>query len=286
MLYNEYAMIPEQYPTVFNILSSTKDKETDSSVAGLGAMVEKPEGQPIEYDDPLKGQDKTYTHLTYGIGFRVTEEMKEDDLYDKIEKIPKSMAQSARVRIETEAWNVFNNGFTDSANYLGRDGEPLFGDGTTKYHECLDGNVCYNQLPTAADIDPATIEQMLIYWRKIVNDQNQKITIKPAYILVAPEQQFMVEKILNSSAEAFTAENQTNVLKGKLKIIVGDYLTDTNACIFLSDKSNHTLNFFWRRKLTMKGSDDFDTGDSKFKSTMRFSVGYTDWRGVFGNPGL
>lgn len=285
VFYDEYKMVEEQYPAIFNILTSTMQNETDSKISGLGSMPQKTEGQGITYDDPLKGNNTVYTHLTYGLGFRVTEEMWEDDLYNKIKKMPAALSRSARARIETTAADVFNNGFTDSAAYLGADSEPLFGDGTTYTHPLLNGDTVYNQLPTPADLSPTSLKDALTYWRAMTDDRGLIITIPPRYLVVPPELEFTAEEILGSTQEPYTAENQINVLRKRLTLVVWDYLTDADAWFILSDKSNHALNFFWRRKLTQKNSDDFDSGDAKFKATMRYSVWYSDFRGVLGVPG-
>ena len=284
IFFNKFDRYPEEYSKIFNVGSSKRRYEDESEISGLGAMAEKEEGESIGYDDPIQGYDKRYTHLTYALGFRVSEELWEDDLYGIMNRMPSALAISARQTVETVAWNILNNGFTDSAAHRGPDAEPLFGDATTKDHPLTGGGTEANQATTAADLSVTSLEALIQLMEETVDDRGLKLMIKPKLLVVHNNDQWAARELLDSTDKPYTANNEINPLRDVgLKYFVGHYLTDTDA--FFLTAEEHYMNFIWRRKSRFSNDDDFDSGDAKFKGDMRFSVGYTGWRGICGNPG-
>src|SRR5688572_12194894 len=150
---NDVDQWPEEYSGYFNVDSSTKRQETGSEVTGFGLVPTKNEATNMEFDDSFQGYDESFIHDSYVLGYRVSEELYEDDLYRVINKMPKELSQSFMQTVEVIGAGLLNNGFTDSAAYRGPDSEPLFGDATLKTHpQAPDvGGTWQNQLSTAAD---------------------------------------------------------------------------------------------------------------------------------------
>jgi hypothetical protein len=275
---------PEEYSMIFNMESSTKQYEEETLVAGFGSMPSKAERSAIEYDDPIQGNKQRYTHTTYALGFRVSEELWEDELYGVIKAMPKELAFSARDVVEVTAAGVFINGFTDSAAYVGADGEPLFGDGTTKTHPLLAGGNGSNQLSVAADLNGDSFELALNAIEDTVNDRGLLVRLMAKTLVVPTELRWVAQELLESKQKPFVSTNEMNPYETlDVDWAVWHYLTDPDAWFILAQ--NHHLNFFWRVKPSPANSDDFDTGDAKFKLRQRNSLGYTEWRGAFGSPG-
>ena len=275
---------PEEYSKVFQLDSSIRQYEDEAIITGFGSAVLKQERQAVEYDDPLQKTRKRYTFLTYALGFRVSEELWEDDLYGTMKQMPSELAWSMRDIAEVLSAGVFINGFTDSTAYLGPDGEPLFGDGSLRTHPLAGGGTSSNQLSVPADLNVDSLELALNGLGDTVNDRSLLSMLKGRLVIVPLELQFTIKQLLESELEAYTANNQTNPFDGMdLKYFVWHYLTDPDAWFVQAQK--HYLKYWWRLRPNFGNGDDFDTGDAKFKSRERMDQGYTDWRGIFGTPG-
>jgi hypothetical protein len=280
----DFKQYPEEYSRVFSLGKSIRQYEEESVVAGFGSAPQKGERESTVYDDPIQGNRKRYTFLTYSLGFRVSRELWEDDLYGIMKQMPEELAFSMRDVVEVTAAGTFINGFTDSSAYIGPDGEPLFGDGTTKTHPLMGGGTWANQLSVAADLNVDSLELMLNLIGDQVNDRGLLTRAIPELLIVPTELQWVAKQLLESDLEAFTAQNQSNPFSGMdMKYFVWHYLTDPDAW-FIRCKRNY-LKFWWRLRPDFHNSDDFDNDDAKFKSRERFDQGYTDARGIYGSPG-
>lgn len=281
ILFEKFKDRPEEYRQIFNIHESKKKEEKDSAISGFGIMPIKQEGVGILYDDPIQGYDITYTHVTYGLGFRVTQEMWEDDQYGKIKKMPQALARSARHTIEQTCANIFNNGFVTTYN-SGGDAKALF----ATDHPLSGGGTYGNRPSVAADLSVSSLQAAIQSMEETPDDRGLILAIKPKILVVPPALKWTARELLDSENKPYTGDNEKNAfLDEDLNYFVWHYLTDDDAWFLLSDKDDHELNFFWRRKLDTEHDGDFDTGDLKFKATMRFSVKWTDWRGTYGSPG-
>lgn len=276
----EFNRYSPEYPAIFNVLSSERQYEQDSSISGLGFVPEKEEGVSITYDDPIQGFDKTYTHKTYGLGFRVTKEMWEDDLYGKMKKMPAALGRSMRITIETDAANVYNRAF--SGSYLGGDAKAL----CVTDHPLTGGGTENNTLSSQADFTATSFEQALIDIQGTVDDRSLVLALMANKLLVHPAGEWSANKILKSALDPDSANNAINPAKGMLPggIVVNHYLTDTDAWFILCD--THDVNFFFRRRPEFDRTNDFDTEDAKFKGTARWSNGFSGWRGIYGSQGI
>ncbi|MCE1247443.1 MAG: Mu-like prophage major head subunit gpT family protein [Firmicutes bacterium] len=281
VLFEKYNSYPEEYRRIYNIHDSKKQAEKDSALSGLGAMPSKSEGASVSYANPLQGYDITYTHTTYGLGFRVTQEMMDDDQYGKIKKMPRALARSARHTVEQTAANIFNYGFSTTYN-SGGDSKALF----ATDHPLTGGGSYANTPSVPADLSVSSLQAAIQNMEETVDDNGLLLAIKPKLLVVPPALKWTAREMLDSTLKPYTSDNEANAfLDEDLAYFVWHYLTDDDAWFLLSDKDEHELNFFWRKKLATENETDFDTGDLKFKATMRFSVKWTDWRGTYGSPG-
>lgn len=274
--YNEEPMVMDR---VFNVNDSSKDTEKDSAVTGFGLAVQTAEGAPIDYEDPIQMYDTTYTHLKYTKGFKITREMFEDDLYGIMNKRPAALGKAMRRTAEDQASLVFRRGFNSS--YLGADSEELF---STSHDRSDGGTAQSNASATGITLTETNLETGILAANGQLDDKGQIIAINPDTLLVPRALRKTAHLIVDSPMRSGTADNDANVYKGQLDIIVWPYLTSTTAW-FLIDKSEHQLNWFWRERPLFKSDELFDTEYAVYKSTMRFSRGWSDWRGVWGSQG-
>lgn len=277
--YNEH---PQEWSKIFDTESSEKNYEEDTEVTGFGLATVKAQGTAISYDSETQGPTTRYTHVTYGLGYIVTREELEDNLYEVVSKRRiKALSFSVRSTEETVAANILNRAFNSS--YVGGDGKEM----CATDHPTLDGTQS-NELSTAADLSEAAIEDMCIQIMQAKNSRGLKIALMPRKLIVAPSEAFNAERILKSSLQSGTANNDVNALRsmGVLPegVVVNHYLTDADAWWIKTNAPNGLVRFN-RRATEFKQDNDFDTENAKAKSTLRFSIGWTDWRAIFGTPG-
>lgn len=279
-IYNDaFKEVPLRMDDIFNMNTSDKDTEKDSSIAWFSLAQQTGEGEPIDYEEPVQGYDVSYAHLKYTKGFKITLEMYEDDLYSIMNKRPEALGRSMRRTAEYWAASVFNNGF--STSYLGGDGKPLF---STTHARPDGGSSQSNASATGITLTDTNLETAMIANRKQLDDRGQKIGIMPNTLVIPVDLRKTARLIIDSPLRSGTADNDTNVYKGEFKIIDWLYITSTTAW-FLLDSSQHELNWFWRKKPEFKSDELFDTEYAVYKSTMRFSKGWSDWRATWGSKG-
>lgn len=274
--FETYKEKPEQYSKVLNILSSKKAIETDLRAGGFSQWNTKGSLDATEYEDPTATDIVQYKHVTYSKGFQIEKELVDDEQYNVIGKMPKSLARSARATIEEHGASIFNNAFTAQPGAY--KGEALVGN-----HTRLDGGTTTNSIGALA-LTEANLEVAFKLAREQVDERGLKIQMIPKVLIVPPALEFTAEKIAKSVQLPGTNNNDINPMRGRFQVIVLDYLTDDNNW-FLIDPDLHELNFFWREKLNFKSTTDYDTDVAKYKGRMRFSYGFSDHRGVLGaNP--
>jgi len=273
-----YRQHPDEYTKIFTPEGSTRQYEKTTTIEGIGIAQVKDEQVGVSYGDLTQGYDKTFTHVTYGIGFRISEEMYDDDLYGVMKKAAQYLGRSMKLRIETSAANVFNNGFNSS--YTGGDAKELF----ATDHPFASGGTGRNELSTAADLSQASLEQAMTDIESTTDSTGAPIALVAKKLLVAPANRWAASVLLESQLKAGTSNNDKNVfLDLDLNYIVNHYLSDADAWFLLCDQNE--LKFWNRQKPKFQNGDDFDTGDAKFKVTARHSTGWSDWPGLFGSPG-
>lgn len=277
-----YSQHPVEWKQFLDEETSEKNYEEDVEVTGFGLARVKQQAAAIEYDSETQGATKRYTHVTYALGYIVTREELEDNLYEKVsKKRSAALAFSMRQTEEIVAANILNRAFNSS--YKGADNKELI----ATDHPTLDGTQS-NKLAVAADLSEASIEDMCILTMDAKNSRGLRIAIMPRKLIVAPQNAFNAERILKSSLQSGTGNNDINAIRSMGVIpdgvAVNHYLTDPDAW-FMKTNCPNGLMRFTRRGTEFKQDNDFDTENAKAKSSQRFSVGWTDWRGMFGTPG-
>lgn len=283
VMFNEIDGQPNQWLGVFNTDDSQRAYEEDLKTAGLGGMVSKAEGVATTFDDPIEGNKIRYTHSSYGLGFRVTREMWDDDLYGIMRQMARELGRAAAYKIEVDAWSVLNNAFNSS--FTGEDGLSL----CSTAHTRLDGGSTIANRPTVhADISLTTYTAAIDHFNDLLDDRGRPIVLNPALLIVSPTYKWAAKEILLSEYKPYVANNEINALKGEISEnghLVSRYLTTSKSWFVVAQKGQHDMKFFWRTKPETAETDDFLSGDALFKIFARYSKGFTEWRGVYGSSG-
>jgi phage major head subunit gpT-like protein len=273
-----YKEIPEVFASIFHVNTSSVDVERDSGVTGFSLLTQTAEGGAISYEDPVQMYDVSYVHLKYTKGFKVSEELVEDDRYNVIKKKPAALARSARRTAEYLAAQVFNNGFSSG---VGGDGKYLLSTG----HLRADGGTAQsNASGSGVTLTETNLNTGLLAMRGQLDDKGMKIGVKASKLIVPPALEKTAQILTNSQLRSGTADNDYNYYKGIVDVISWDWLSSSTAW-YLIDAGVHQLNWFWRVRPEFKQDNSFDTGMALFKVRMRCSRGWSDWRGVWGSKG-
>lgn len=278
-----YKERPPQCTQVFDESSSKMNYEEDVEATSFGYAPVKPEGNAITYDSHVQGVTSRYTHIAYALGFIVTREERDDNLYEKLANSrAKSLAMSMRQTKEVVAANIFNNGFTGGAN-AGADGVALF----SAAHPSAGGNYS-NIIATAADLSEASLEDQLINIRNMTNSRGLRIGQLAQKLIIPANEWFNAQRILGSVGQNDTANNAINAVRslGMLPdgFMVWDYLTDTDAWFIKTDVPDG-IRYFNRVGVEFGRDGDFDTDNAKAKSYERYSFGWSDPRAIWGSAG-
>jgi len=278
-----YSEHPMEYVDIFDMDKSTMSYEEDVHVTGYGLAPVKPEGQSTTYDSMTQGYTSRYINVAYSLGYIVTREELDDNLYFKKSSVrAKALAFSGRQTKETVAANVLNRAFNSS--YTGGDGVELCA--TTHTDDV--GGTWQNELTTAADLSEASLEDMLVLISNAKNGKNLKIALMGEKLIIPTALQFEAERILKSSQRVDTANNDINAMrsKGMLPggIAINHYLTDTDAW-FVKTNCPEGLKGYQRVAAEFTQDNDFDTDNAKAKFYERYVFGWTDPRGIYGSPG-
>ena len=283
VMFNEIDAQPNQWVPVLNIDDSERAYEEDLKVAGLGSMVSKAEGTATSFDDPLISGKVRYTHSSYGLGFRITREMWDDDLYAVMKKMSSELGRAAAYKVEVDAWSVLNNAF--SSSYTGLDGLAL----CSTAHTRLDsGTTIANRPSTDVDFSYTSYQAGLDHFIALKDDRGRPLMLRPALAVIDPTFQWVAREVLQSEYKPYTANNEINPLKGEIEengYLSCKYLVDSDSWFLLAKKGAHDLKFFWRTRPETANADDFLTGDALFKIFARYSKGFSEWRGVYGSSG-
>ena len=279
----EYARYGEEHKEIFDTEKSERSFEEETKLAGFGAAPVKNEGSAIAYDNAQEAFTARYSHETIALGFSITEEAVEDNLYDSLSaRYTKSLARAMAYTKQVKAAAVLNNGF--SASYVGGDGVPLF----SASHPLISGGVNSNIPSTPVDLNETSLENAVIQISLWVDERGLLIAARPRKLIIPPALQFVATRLLETSLRVSTADNDLNALKNNGSIpegyAINHYLTDTNAWFLTTDVPNG-LKHFERSPLTNSMDGDFDTGNVRYKARERYSFGWSDPLGMFGSAG-
>jgi hypothetical protein len=277
--YNKHEPV---WKKLFDVKTSTKSYEEDAETLGFGLMSVKDEGGGISYDTAQQGTVSRYTHVTYALGYQVTMEELQDNLYEEVSfKRSERLARSVYETEEILHALTFNRGFTSGFN--GGDGVPLF----SASHPNMNGNQS-NLLTTAADLSEAAIEDMVIQIKASTDSRGLKFSNKPRLLMVPDALEFEANRIVKSVLQNDTANNAVNVIRANNTfpegILVNTYLTDPDAWFIRTDAPEGTKHFT-RMAATFDQDNDFDSKNLRASVLQRYAFGWTNWRGWWGTPG-
>ena len=281
----EYARYGEEHKELYETETSERSFEEETKLSGFSAAPVKNEGQAIAYDNAQEAWTTRYNHETIALGFSITEEAVEDNLYDSLSaRYTKGLARAMAYTKQVKAAAVINNGFTNSSQYYGGDGVPLF----STAHPLVGGGTNSNRPTTGADLNETSLEAAVIQIAAWTDERGLLIAAKPKKLIVPPALQFVATRLLETSLRVGTADNDINAIKNNGSIPEGysinHFLTDTNGWYLTTDVPNG-LKHFVRTPLQNGMDGDFDTGNVRYKSRERYSFGWSDPLGVFGSPG-
>lgn len=283
IVFETYKERPTEGNRWINMNKSSKAYEEDFPIAGFGTLLTKPEGGPVSYQDALQGILKRYIWTTFGLGFRITEEMMEDDLYSIMgAKMSRALGRSARNNFEIVAHSVLNSAFDTAVNGF-YSGEALIQTG----HTTLRGVTASNAPVTATNLSLPAVQAAIESFHSLVDEAGLPAMFLPKLLIYNPADHWIANQILKSVKLPGGNANDVNQLASE-GIQPGypgpsHYLTNPKAWYVIAD--NHDMNYFDRRAPRLTNTDDFETGDAKFKMTRRNGAGYGDWRGVYGSIG-
>ena len=279
----QYDEHQQEYPDLFDVETSDKAYEEDVEISGFGVLREKDQGASLNYDTEIQGSVTRYTHVAYAGGYIVTYEELRDNLYEVVSKRRAAMlAFAGRQTEEIVAANVYNQAFNTSY--------PI-GDGAAAIspaHPTMAGNQS-NRLTTSADLSETAIEDLGIQIMQATDYRGNKIALVPQSLIIPPAQWFDANRIINSVLQNDTANNAINVIKASgmfpKGIIVNHYFTSSTAW-FIRTNAPFGLRFLWRDKPMFDTDNEFSTKNALAAQYMRFSAGVTDWRQLWGTPGV
>ena len=280
----EYATYGEQHKEIYDTETSERSFEEETKLSGFSAAPVKNEGSAIAYDNAQEAFTARYNHETIALGFSLTEEAIEDNLYDSLSaRYTKALARAMAYTKQTKAASVLNNGFTAGV-YAGGDGVALF----STSHPLVSGGVNSNTQSTPADLNETSLEAAVIQIAAWTDERGLLIAAKPKKLVVPPALQFVATRLLETQLRVGTADNDINAIVNNGSIpegyTVNNYLTDSNAYFLCTDVPNG-MKHFVRTPLSNSMDGDFDTGNVRYKSRERYSFGFSDPLGMFGSPG-
>ena len=279
----EYAKYGEEHKEIYETESSERSFEEETKLSGFAAAPVKNEGSAIAYDNAQEAFTARYTHETIAMGFAITEEAVEDNLYDSLSsRYTKALARGMAYTKQVKAAFVLNNAFA---------GGPTYGDGVvlcSTAHPLVSGGTNSNTPSTPADLNETSLENAVIQIAAWTDERSLLIAAKPKKLVIPPALQFVATRLLETELRVSTADNDINALKNNGSIpegyCINHYLTDTNAWFLLTDVPNG-LKHFVRTPMSTGMDGDFDTGNVRYKSRERYSFGVSDPLGIFGSPG-
>ena len=279
----QYKTYEQEHTEIYETETSERSFEEETKLSGFSAAPVKNEGSAIAYDNAQEAWTARYNHETIALGFSLTEEAIEDNLYDSLSaRYTKGLARAMAYTKQVKAAAVINNGF--SSAYAGGDGVALF----STAHPLVNGGTNSNRPSTGADLNETSLEAAVIQIAAWTDERGLLIAAKPKKLIVPPSLMFVATRLLETSLRVGTTDNDINALKNNGSIpegyTVNHFLTDTNGWYLTTDVPNG-LKHFVRSPLANSMDGDFDTGNVRYKARERYSFGWSDPLGVFGSPG-
>ena len=286
----EYARYGEEHKEIYETETSERSFEEEVKLSGFSAAPVKNEGSAISYDNAQEAWSTRYNHETIALGFSITEEAVEDNLYDSLSaRYTKSLARAMAYTKQVKAAAVLNNGFNGA--YLGGDGVSLFGynsSSTLVNHPLVAGGTNANTPAVQVDLNETSLEAAVIQIAAWTDERGLLIAAKPKKMVVPPALQFVATRLLETNLRVGTTDNDINAIKNNGAIpegyTINHFLTDNNAWFLTTDVPNG-LKHFVRTPLQNSMDGDFDTGNVRYKARERYSFGWSDALGIWGSSG-
>ena len=278
----EYAKYENEHVDIYETENSERSFEEEVKLSGFGAAPVKPEGSAITFDNAQESFTARYNHETVAMGFSITEEAMEDNLYDSLSaRYTKALARAMAYTKQVKAASLLNTGFT---TFLSGDGVTLF----NASHPTVAGGTNANRPTTAADLNETSLEQAVIDIAAYKDERGLLIAARPRKLIVPPSLMFVATRLLQTELRVGTADNDINALNSNGSIPggygVNHYLTDTDAWFLTTDVPNG-MKHFVRVALSQSMDGDFDTGNVRYKARERYSFGVSDPLAIYGSPG-
>lgn len=279
----EYKRYPEEHKEIFDVEKSDRSFEEETKLSGFGMAATKTEGMSIDYDNAQEAWTARYTHETIALGFALTEEAIEDNLYESLaSRYTKALARSMAYTKQVKAASTLNNAF--SSSYLGGDGVAL----CATNHPTVAGGTNSNKAATGVDLNETAVEAAVIQIAAWTDERGLLIAAKPKKLILPPALQFVATRLLKTEGRVGTNDNDVNAIKS-MGVIPGGYtinhwLTDTNAWFLTTDVPNG-LKMFQRVAMKTGMDGDFDTGNVRYKARERYSFGWSDPLAIWGSAG-
>jgi hypothetical protein len=279
----EYARYGEEHKEFYETEKSERSFEEETKLAGFSAAPVKNEGSAIQYDNAQEAFTARYNHETIALGFSITEEAVEDNLYDSLSaRYTKALARAMAYTKQVKAASVINNGFSNA--YPGGDGVALF----STAHPLVNGSTNSNTASTGVDLNETSLEAAVIQIAAWTDERGLLIAAKPRKLIVPPALMFVAKRLLDTELRVGTTDNDINAIKQMGAIpegyTVNHFLTDSNGWYLTTDVPNG-LKHFERMALVNSMDGDFDTGNVRYKARERYSFGWSDPLGIWGSPG-
>lgn len=279
----EYKRYDEGHKDIFDVESSDRSFEEEVKLSGFSAAPVKGEGEAISYDTAQEAFTSRYSHETIALGFSITEEAIEDNLYDSLSsRYTKALARAMAYTKQVKGASVLNNAF--SSSYTGGDGVALIDES----HPLVSGGVNANEPATAADLNETSIENAVIDIAAWTDERDLLIAARPKKLIIPPALQFVATRLLETEGRVGTADNDINAIASNGVVpggyAVNHFLTDSDAWFLTTDIPNG-MKMFNRVALSTKMEGDFDTGNVRYKARERYSFGWSDPLGIYGSPG-
>ncbi len=279
----EYKRYGEEHKEIYEIENSDRSFEEETKLAGFGAAPVKSEGNSISYDNAQEAWTARYTHETIALGFSITEEAVEDNLYDKLSaRYTKALARAMAYTKQVKAAAILNN--ATSASYVYGDGVSLL----STAHPLVNGSTNSNRPTTGVDLNETSLEAAVIAIAAWTDERGLLLAAKPRKLILPPALTFVATRLLETTQRVGTADNDVNAIRVTGSIpggyTVNHWLTDTNQWFLTTDVPNG-LKMFDRAPMTTKMDGDFDSGNVRYKARARYSFGVSDPLGIYGSPG-
>jgi hypothetical protein len=280
----EYKRYAEEHKEIFDTESSERSFEEETKLSGFAAAPVKDEGSSIAYDNAQEAWTARYNHETIALGFSITEEAIEDNLYDSLStRYTKALARAMAYTKQTKAAAVLNNAFAASGS-TGGDGETL----CSSAHPLVSGGTNANEPATQVDLNETSLEAAVIQISNWTDERGLLIAAKPKKMIIPTNLQFIATRLLETEQRVGTTDNDINAIKTNGVVpegyCINHYLTDTDAWFLTTDCPNGLKHF--NRVAIKNGMDgDFDTGNVRYKSRERYSFGWSDPLGIWGTSG-